>query len=71
MAAAKTQVAEFLCATMSSGKSGSGSTFSFVYLMISDLPNTVLAAACGRGGAATGDTRFQGSQLGSWASPLW
>ena len=60
MASAKTWVAEFLSATMSSGESGSGSTFSFVYFMISDLPYAVLAAACGRGGAATGDTRLPG-----------
>ena len=60
MATAKTRVAEFLSTAMSSGESGSGRTFSFIYFMISDLPNAVLAAACGRGGAATGDTRFQG-----------
>ena len=70
MAAAKTRVAEFLSTAMSSGEPGSGSTFSFVYFMISDLPNTVLAALCGRGGAATGTQGFLESQPGSWASPL-
>ena len=60
MAAAKTRVAEFLSAAMSSGESRSGSTFSFIYFMISDFPNAVLAAAGGGGDAVTGETRFLG-----------
>ena len=58
MAATKMRLAEFLSAAMSSEESGFGSTFSFVYHMISDFPNAVLAAACGGGSAVTGDTRF-------------
>ena len=70
MAAAKTWVAEFSSAAMSSGESGFGSTLSFVYFMISDFPKAVLAAAGGRGGAVTGEQGYQGPQLESWASLL-
>ena len=67
MAATKTWVTEFLSAAMSPGESEFGSTFSFVYVTISDLPKAVLAAACGGGGAATGIQGFLESQPGSWA----
>ena len=70
MAAAKTWIAEFLSAAMSSGESRSGSIFSFVYVMISDLPNAVLAAACGGVVWQQGTQGFLESQPGSWASPL-
>ena len=63
MAAAKTRVAQFSSAGMSSGESGSGNTFCLAYFMISDFPKAVLAAVSGGGGAETGETRFPGTQF--------
>ena len=43
--------------------SGFGNTFSFVYLIISDLPSAIDAGYCGGGGAVNGDISWPGTMI--------
>ena len=60
MAAASTLVAEFSSQVVRAVAFGFGSTCSFVYLMISDLPSAVNAGDYGGGGAVNGDISCPG-----------
>ena len=59
-AAASTLVAEFSSHVVRAEASGFGNTFSFVNLIISDLPSAIDAGYCGGGGAVNGDISWPG-----------
>ena len=63
MAMASTLVAEFSSQVVRAGASGFGNTFSFVNLMMSDLPSAVDAGSCGGGGAVSGDISWLGTMI--------